>query len=452
MIRTIRLHRGLNLPVSGTWAEGPAQTIPPPRSLGLVASDHTGLKPSLLVQEGSHVQTGQPLWRDNRTDAVFVSPGTGIVRAINRGDRRRLLSVVIQTEGQDSYPTPPFTAPLDAPGQSPEQLRDLLLASGLWPALLQRPFGITPPARETPAALFVNAMASAPHALPPFRILRDHLPQIQAGLILLRHMLPGTPFFFCQSPEDPWPDWPIPDLTRAGFTGPHPAGLPGTHIHHLFPVSQKRKVWQLDVRDLADIGSWMETGQFPVSRQIALTGPAARSPRVLLARKGVSLEELCPEDEMTCKGARRISGSLLSGRTAEGALSFLGPFHHQISLIAEEQERHFLGWLSPARHLFSLKKVTLGAFFRGTRPMNTALHGGPRALIPTDAYERLVPMDMEMVPLLRALHMELVEEAEQLGCLELLEEDLALSTWVCPSKIDHGANLRRMLNLLEKEG
>jgi len=236
------------------------------------------------------------------------------------------------------------------------------------------------------------------------------------------------------------------------FKGPHPAGLPGTHIHFLDPVNRNKVVWHVQAQDVVAIGKLFVTGKLCCDRIVSLAGPQVKNPRLLRTRIGASIEELA-DGELQDGENRVISGSVLSGRVAGGSLGFLGRYHQQITVLEEGNQREFLGWLTPGFNKFSLKKILFSALMPGKKfAFDTALNGGKRSVFPIGSYEKVMPMDIIPTYLLRSMMVDDVEEAEKLGCLELVEEDLALCTFVSPAKQDYGIVLRRNLTIIEKEG
>ena len=236
------------------------------------------------------------------------------------------------------------------------------------------------------------------------------------------------------------------------FSGPHPAGNSGTHIHFIDPAGRNKQVWYINAQDVVDVGILFTTGKLNVERVISLAGPSVRNPRLIKTRTGASVEDIT-KGELKEGEHRIISGSVLSGHEAHGATGFLGKYHQQISVIPEGRKREFLGWLTPGLNLYSSKNIMLSRLFPQKKfAFTTSTCGDKRAIVPVGAYEKVMPLDIMATYLLRALAVDDVEEAEKLGCLELDEEDLALCTFVCPSKIDHGSELRRNLTLIAKEG
>jgi Na+-transporting NADH:ubiquinone oxidoreductase subunit A len=271
------------------------------------------------------------------------------------------------------------------------------------------------------------------------------------GLTVLSRLTEGK-VFLCKALGESIPVPELESLSVVEFSGPHPAGNVGTHIHFLNPVSRNRHVWHVGIQDVIAVGILFTEGRLDVERVVSLAGPGAKNPRLIRTRIGASLEDITL-GELKEGEQRIVSGSVFSGCAAHGETGFLGRFHQQISLIPEGRQREFLSWLGPGFNRFSVKNIVLSRIFPKKKfDFTTATHGGRRAIVPVGAYEKVMPLDIMPTYLLRALAAEDVEEAEKLGCLELDEEDLALCTFVCPSKIDHGAELRRNLTLIEKEG
>ena len=242
-------------------------------------------------------------------------------------------------------------------------------------------------------------------------------------------------------------------IHSSDFSGPHPAGLPGTHIHHLHPVNETRTVWHLGYQDVIAIGKLFTTGKLWIERVIALGGPVVLKPRLLRTRVGASTEELVAEslEKTEC---RIITGSVLSGRRAANQTAFLGRSHTQLSVLAEGRKRELLGWINPASNKFSITNVLLSSFKRDHADFefHTSTNGSPRAMVPTGNYERVMPLDILPTQLLRSLLVSDTDMAQKLGCLELDEEDLALCAFVCSGKYDYGPVLRSNLEQIEKEG
>jgi Na+-transporting NADH:ubiquinone oxidoreductase subunit A len=448
MIR-IEIKKGLDLPIAGAPQQLITETKVTNR-VALLGIEYPGLKPQLEVGIDSLVRHGQVLWRAKHDPRIgFTAPVSGVVREINRGAKRAFVSLVIE---RDDAPPIDFSALIDKNLLTLDRLeiKRLLLESGQWPFLRTRPFGKIPNPDKSPAAIFVTAMDTNPLAPDMAVILAAKSEAFRQGLAAIASLTEGK-VYLCKAPQSTIPLTELPNLEVVEFAGPHPAGNPGTHIHFLAPVSLQREVWYIGAQAVAAIGELLLTGRISSDRVVALTGPGVRQPRLIRTTVGASVEELLT-GEVLAGQYRLIAGSVLNGHIAAGAQAYLGAFQHQITVLPEGNQRELLGWLKPGLDVFSAKPVTLARWLR-RQPVTftTALNGSERAIVPVGVYEQVVPLDILPTYLLRALAVADIEEAEQLGCLELEEEDLALCTFVCPSKIDHGANLRRVLELIEKE-
>jgi Na+-transporting NADH:ubiquinone oxidoreductase subunit A len=380
----------------------------------------------------------------------YTSPGAGRVVSINRGEKRMLLSIVIQLQGNDEVTFQSY-GERQLNSLDRKAVTGLLLVSGLWTGIRTRPFSKVADPDTPPHSIFINAMDTNPLAPSIAHIIGKNERNFMNGLTVISKLTDGK-IFLCQAPGDNIPHPDIKSLSVVEFSGPHPAGNAGTHIHYLDPVSRNRHVWYINAQDVIAVGILFTTGRLHVERVISLAGPSVKNPRLFKTRIGGSLDDIT-QRELIDGENRIISGSVLSGYTARGSTSFLGRYHQQVSVIPEERKREFLGWLNPGLNLYSVKNIVLSRLFRGRHlSFTTSTHGNRRAMVPVGAYEKVMPLDIIPTYLLRALEADDIEEAEKLGCLDLDEEDLALCTFVCQSKIDHGAELRRNLTLIEKEG
>lgn len=447
-MKTVR--RGLNIPITGAPRQQVDRFVAP-HTVALLGADYPGLRPSLQVQVGDAVRQGQPLFTDKHHPALrFTAPVAGRVVAIHRGARRVFQSLVIEVDAGAAPER--FAVPADPLVLDAEALRQHLLDTGLWTALRTRPFGhVADPARP-PRSIFVTAMDTHPLAADPAVVIAEQPEAFRLGLTLLTRFTEG-PVFVCQSPgnELPLPSQ-EPRVQVERFTGPHPAGLPGTHIHVLDPVDEQRHVWYLGYQDVIAIGRYFQSGELHSERVVALAGPGVREPVLLRTLLGADVASLT-EGRLLPGEQRIVSGSVLGGRTAAGSVAWLGRYHQQISVLPEGGERAFLGWLSPGLNRFSAMRIYLSQFLPSRRfAFNTQTQGSPRAIVPIGAYEKVMPLDLLPTLLLRALVVGDTERAAQLGALELEEEDLALCSFVCPGKYEYGPILRDVLNRLEAEG
>ncbi|KUQ83635.1 NADH:ubiquinone reductase (Na(+)-transporting) subunit A [Enterobacter hormaechei subsp. steigerwaltii] len=445
-----RIRKGLDLPISGV----PEQHVTTGASIhhvAIVGDDYVGMRPAMLVQEGDRVIKGQALFEDKKNPGVmFTAPASGTVVAIHRGERRVLQSVVIQIEGDEKREFARFDA-ADLATLSHDAVQTQLLESGLWTALRTRPYSKTPVPGTVPAAIFVTAIDTNPLSADPQPLILAERKAFDAGLTVLTRLTPGK-VHVCQASGGKLGGHPQGQVAFNEFAGPHPAGLVGTHIHFLEPVSLTKQVWHLNYQDVIAIGKLFTTGELCAERVIAIGGPQATQPRLVRTLLGADLTALLAGE--TKEGENRIiSGSVLSGRHATGPMAWLGRFHLQVSVVLEGREKELFGWVLPGAEKYSVTRTTLGHFLRRKLfNFSTSTNGGERAMVPIGNYERVMPLDILPTVLLRDLLAGDTDGAQALGCLELDEEDLALCTYVCPGKYEYGPVLREVLTRIEQEG
>jgi Na+-transporting NADH:ubiquinone oxidoreductase subunit A len=451
--KRIRIRQGLNLPIEGRPAQG-IHDGPELSHVALCGPDYTGLKPRLLVAAGDEVQQGQPLFIDKRDPAVpFCAPGTGRIAAINRGARRVLQSVVVSL--RDPSAVVQRFEPLDDAGLGRLDTGDAarrLQEAGLWTAFRTRPFNRVPMSDSLPSAIFVTAIETRPLAADPQVILAAEEEAFADGLSILTKLSRGD-LFLCTA-EDWAIELPeIPGVRRVEFAGPHPAGLPGTHMHFLYPVSQQRVAWYVGYQDVIAIGKLFRSGVIDNTRVFALGGTCVRRPRLLVSRLGASTADLTRGELSETESSRVIAGSVLGGRATEPGLAFVGRYQQQVTVIMEGGKRHLFGWTGIyPRHYSAARTFLRMSGHRRRRFLSTDQNGRYTGMIPTRAFEKVMPLDILPSPLFRALLVKDTDQAQALGCLELAAEDLALCSFVCPAKIDYGEALRINLEQIERDG
>jgi Na+-transporting NADH:ubiquinone oxidoreductase subunit A len=445
----VQIKKGLDIPICGE----PEQEIYKKENIkkvALIGYDYIGIKPAFAVSVGENVRLGQLLFRDKKMPCVkFTSPGTGKVIAINRGPKRVFESIVIELKGIEEL-TFDYFSENQLKSLEIEKVKSILIESGLWTSLRTRPFSKIANPETKPNSIFVTAMDTNPHAPLIEKIINRNRKDFVNGLVVLSK-LTCSRLFLCKAKGANIPIAGLDSLSVEEFSGLHPAGNVGTHIHFLDPVHINKKVWYINAQDVIAIGKLFLTGRIFVERIISLAGPSVKTPRLLETRIGASIDDMI-EGELKEQENRVISGSILSGRNAVEAKRFLGRFHQQVSVLKEGRKREFLGWLNPGFNKFSAKNIVLSRLFRHKKfDFTTSINGGKRAIVPIGIYEKVMPLDIFPTFLLRSLIVDDIEQAEKLGCLELDEEDLALCTFVCPSKIDYGPVLRRNLTIIGKE-
>lgn len=417
--------------------------------VALLGDDYNGMKPTLAVKVGDQVKKGQVVFEDKKTPGVkYTAPAAGTVVEINRGAKRKFESLVIEVSGEEEVT-------FDAIGQNWKDLnRDyvasVLVESGLWTTLRTRPFDKVPSIESVPSSIFVTAIDTDPLAVNPEIAVAQKSEEFLLGLRALTQLTDHI--HVCVGPTVDVPGEGVEGVEFHVFDGPHPAGLPGTHIHLIDPVGPNKTVWHIGYQDVSAIGTLVLTGKLDSQRYISIGGPAAKEPRLLLTCVGASLDELT-ENELNDDGVRVISGSVLSGRRASAPVNFLGRFHNQISLLSEGNHRDFLGWQRPGFDQFSVTRAFASALNSAKSfAMTTSKGGSKRSMVPIGSYEKIMPLDILPTQLLRALIVGDTEQAQLLGCLELAEEDLALCTFVCPGKYEYGPILRKSLTTIEIDG
>lgn len=447
LVDMIKIKKGLDLPIAGR----PEQVIhngPAINRVAILGEEYIGLRPTMKIKVGDSVKKGQIIFEDKKNLGVkFTSPASGVVSEINRGAQRVLQSVVIEVKGEECISFAKYDsaqlATLDA-----ELVRENLIESGLWTALRTRPFSKAPEVDSEPAGIFVTAIDTQPLAANPEVIIAEHKADFKHGLQLLGTLTQGK-VYLCKAPDT---DIPSANAQVETFTGVHPAGLVGTHIHHLLPASAKRTVWHIGYQDVIAIGQLFTTGELNTDRIVAIAGPRAVNPRLVRTCVGAAMADLTL-NEKNEGDVRIVSGSILNGHTASGPHAYLGRFHQQVSLLEEGRKKEFFGWAMPGSDKYSITR----AFLAHLSPsklfyMTTTTGGSDRAMVPIGNYERVMPLDILPTMLLRDIVSGDTDGAASLGALELDEEDLALCTFVCPGKYDYGRYLRDCLDTIVREG
>ncbi|MBQ0757987.1 MAG: Na(+)-translocating NADH-quinone reductase subunit A [Amphritea sp.] len=443
----IKIKQGLDLPITGV----PEQTVSAAvevKSVAVIGFDYAGMKPTMRVKVGDRVKLGQVIFSDKRTEGVdFTAPAAGVIKEINRGERRVLQSVVIEIDGDEAEQFTKYEAS-KLSSLTAEQVQENLVKSGAWAALRTRPFSAIPQPGSTPASIFVTAIDTNPLAANPEVVVAEQSEAFVNGLTLLTRLTEGK-VFLCKAEGATIPS--TDGVTVEEFAGKHPAGNAGTHIHFLDAVSATKTVWTIGYQDVIAFGQLFTTGELYTDRVVAVGGPMVTKPTLLRTRLGANLTELL-DGQTTGSNNRVISGSVWNGRSAEGPLGYLGRYANQVSVLEEGNQRELMGWLVPGTNKFSVLNV-FASFLNSSKKFDftTTTNGSERAMVPVGQFEELMPMDILPTQLLRALVTGDIVHAMELGCLELDEEDLALCTFACPGKYEYGPILRDNLARIEKE-
>jgi Na+-transporting NADH:ubiquinone oxidoreductase subunit A len=449
--RTFKIRRGLDLRIAGAPREqiDRGSRI---RHVAVLGPDYPGMKPTLLVRELDEVRKGQPLFEDKKAEGiVYTAPAAGTVTAINRGLRRVLQSVVIAVGDESDELTFASYGSGALATLKREEIQAQLVESGQWTAIRSRPFGRVPTPGSVPHSIFVTAIDTNPLAPDPAILITEQETGFRDGLTVLGRLTDG-PVWLCRAPGARFRSFAGDRVREAVFAGVHPAGNPGTHIHFLDPVGLHKTVWTVGYQDVIAIGRLFTAGRLHTERVVALAGPQVVNPRLLRTRSGASLDDLTA-GELKPGENRVISGSVFNGHAARGPLAYLGRLANQVTVLREGKERRLLGYLSPGIDRHSVFNIYLSRLLQGkVFEVDTSTNGSERAIVPLGQYEEVMPLDILPTQLLRAIVVGDDDGARALGALELVEEDLALCSYVCAGKYDYGPILRDVLTRIEQEG
>ena len=448
MSKLIRISKGLDIQLEGK-AEKIYQRAERAATYAVKPTDFYGVMPKLLVKPGDEVKVGTALFFDKyHPEVKFTSPVSGTISTINRGERRRILEVVIEAAPQDSY--------LEFKTGDPKIMeRDaiigLLMESGMWPVIQQRPFAIIADAARIPKAIFISGFDSSPLAPDLDYIVKDEVESFQKGVDVISRLTDGKVHLTVDADYPPCKTYAdAKGVELHQIKGPHPAGNVGIQIHHIDPVNTGEVAWYIHPIDVIRFGRFFKDGKVDNSAVVALTGSEVKKPVYYKMIKGAAVESLV-NGHVEDGNYRIISGNVLTGETLNKK-GYIGFYHHQVTVIPEGDHYEFLGWALPGLNKYSMSRT----FFSWLTPskkfrLHTNLNGGHRAFVMSGEYEKVLPMDILPVHLLKAILVEDIDKMEQLGIYEVAEEDLALCEFVCTSKTDVQQILRQGLDLIKKE-
>lgn len=444
------IKKGLDLPITGAVNDNNIKTIAS-NHVAVLGSDYIGMKPTMAVTVGDLVTTGQVLFTCKKNIGLsFTAPGSGKVIEINRGEKRAFQSVVIELDNNQKHTSFHSYKSSDVDAYSSEELRALLIDSGEWTSFRQRPFDKVADVKGQANSIFVKAVDTHPLSPDPSIAVSRNQKAFEKGLFALTKLTEGNTYV-CVGAETKIHTPSHDRIKRARFSGPHPAGNVGTHIHMIDPAHINNTVWHIGYQDVISIGHLIETGQLHTERVVSIAGPEAKDGCFAIIRKGAKISTAVSNH--ISENARVISGSILHGHHAKDAFDFLGHYHNQISIIKEDTQREFLGWHAPGLNKFSIKNVFVSKMIPNKLfNFTSTTHGSYRAMVPIGCFEEVTPLDILPTQLLRSLVSKDTDSAQELGCLELAEEDMGLYTFAAPGKVDFGPILRENLTLIEREG
>ncbi len=449
MVKIIKVRKGLDIRIAGI-AEKILQKAQPSRLYAVKPTDFHGIqRPKLLVKSGQEVKAGTPLFFDKKQpDVMFTAPVSGEVKAVNRGERRKILEVVIEAAGTVAYEDFGKSSPEEC---SEEEIRERLLKSGIWPSIIQRPYAVVANPEYRPRDIYVSCFDTAPLAPDLDFAVKGEGEDFDTGVRVLRKLTGGNVHLGLNAdypPSNVFTE--VRDVVRHYFHGPHPAGNPGIQIHHTVPVNKGERVWHIHPQDVIIMGRLFRKGVYDPTRVIALTGSGIKKRIYYRLIKGACVDRLV-DGNVIPGDLRYISGNVLTGRKISKK-GYLGYYDSQVSVIPEGNKHEFLGWLNPGFNKYSNSRSFL-SWLQPDRAfdIDTNLKGGQRAFIMTGWYEKVLPMDILPMQLLKAIIIGDIDQMEKLGIYEVAEEDFALCEFVCPSKTEIQTLIRKGIDMMISE-
>ncbi len=449
---TYKITKGLDIDIPGSAEKRIAEDVES-KFYAVKPTDYVGLVPRLLVAEGDNVKAGTPLFEDKQNPGIhYVSPVSGTVHAIVRGEKRALLAVVVKSDGkQESLPFPT----LDIDSCDIDTIRQTMVASGLWTLLRQRPFGIVPPVDSKPKAVFVSGFDDSPLPADTDFAIQGREDDFHAGISLLAR-LAGKLYLSLDGKKQRNSVFAsVKDADIHFFEGKHPASLVGTQIAKIAPINKGETVWTVNFQDVAIIGHLFRTGIYKPERVIAVCGPVVKEPRYVRLLSGATIRSLSVESTIG-NNVRFICGSVLSG-TAVDTDGFLCTSCDKVCVLPEGDYYDFLGWLRPNFKKYSFSRTFLSGFLAqvsSSSPkfdFDTGKHGSVRPLFVTGEFEKLTPLDIYPMQLVKACIVGDIELMENLGIYEVEPEDLALCEFADTSKTEIQAIIRNALETIRKQ-
>ncbi len=447
MSKQYNLKRGLDIKLAGV-ADTAIEAAPIAKTVALKPTDFAGLTPKLCVKADSLVKAGDVLFFDKyNPEILFTSPVSGCVKAINRGERRKILEIVVERGDNDEKVS--FDS-IDPSSASSEQIKELILKSGLWPFIKQRPYGCLAKPSDTPENIFISGFDSNPIGTDYEFIYREEISNIQLAVDALAKLTSGSVYFGLPANTDSIFKC-LKNLELNTFKGAHPAGNVGVQIHQIAPISKGNKTWTISVQGLIFIGRLLAKGELDMSKTIALAGSEVKNPKYYKTIHGSSIAELIDGKTKEETNERFISGSVLTG-TQIAKDGYLGFFDQQVCVIPEGDEYQFMGWAAPGFGKYSASSAFIEKLMpKSAYQLNANLNGGERAFVVSGQYEKYLPMDILPVYLLKAILANDIDKMEQLGIYEVIEEDLALCEYACTSKVKVQDILRQGIDTMIKE-
>ncbi len=438
----IKTNKGLDLPISGSPSLD-LDSSTAVNSVAILGADYVGLKPTMMVDEDDIVQSGQKLFENKKNPGTFVTSHlSGVVTSINRGEKRRFISLVIDEDSSID--------PLNFNFDDYNNQIDFLVDTGALAYFRTRPYNRMPDPNILPSAIFINACDTNPLSVDPFELIKinDDQELFNDGLKFIAS-IDNNIKVFCSYQNENF-DQSVLNIIYKQFKGPHPAGLVGSHIHFLHPVGQNRSVWNISWQEVISIGYLLKNKILRSEKLISFGGPNVHDPKILKLKYGSNLSEVSAGKVLD--NSRIISGSILNGHTAENVMNYLSAFDNQVSVLPDESNDILFNWAMPGSKLHSMLPAFISSWIKPKEfKFNVSMNGGNRAIVPISSYQEIMPLNILTTQLLKCLVTFDIELGEKLGVLELAPEDLALASYVCPSKYDYQSILNSNLEKMYEE-
>ena len=448
MSNDIRIKKGLNIKLVGEAEQSTTKAVPS-NVYALKLSDFHGITPKMLIKEGGKVKAGEPIFFNKANeDMKFVSPVSGELVLIERGERRRILTIKIQADKEQKYQENKIINP---DSMKPEEIKAYLLASGVWPFIKQRPYDVIANPEKTPKAIFISGYASAPLAADYDYILNGKEKELQIAITALAKLTEGSVHVSVGKGSNSVLSK-IQGVTSHTVSGPHPSGNVGTLISKVDPINKGEIVWTVNPHDLILIGELLLTGKFNAERTIALTGSCVKAPKYYTTKIGAEVSTVVYDGGLNNDNIRIIDGNVLTGTTVKPD-GYLGYYNNTITVIPEGNDYEFFGWNKPVFNKISTSRAMTFSWLLPKKKfaLNTNTNGEHRAFVVTGSYEEVFPLDIYPMQLLKACMYKDLDEMEALGMYEVAPEDFALTEFVCVSKQPHQKIIREGLDLMLKE-
>ena len=440
-MKKIKVRRGLNIPLHGSVKNKEFDHVIP-KFVGILADDYFSLKPKFLVKEGDAVAKGAPIFEDKTNPGFFVrSPVNGSVNSINRGEKRALVSVILENNKDANEELVTFR-------RTGNVSKDLNSA-GLWDSFRERPFNRVPNIDSKPNYIFINACRQDNLEFEPSDLIVNKLDDFIKGIETIQK-LTANKIILCGSKYLPFGYFHKFDLSQRIIEGKFPAGNSSLHIQHIRPMRKSEKTWTIDWQDVLRIGKAMNTGKLCYEKYVNVCGPACLEPKLVKTVSGANLEELSAGNSR--ENSRRVSGSLLYGRHGDSYSDFIGRYTNQLSLVSDDRKSTFFNWLKFGFKDHSNSNVFFSSILKPKKfNFDTNISGGYRAIVPIGVFDEVNPFDIDPTLFLKSLAIGDLVALRELGIFDLAAEDMAIFSYVCPSKYDYVSLFNNCMEMIWKE-